>query len=129
MTRKIIDISIILLFIVGICVAEQLISQHYFNEVNKKLDNIEVILSTTENLNEEVSYYTDDLSTYWTSKQNILSTFVNNKEIDDVGVEIEKLQTAISNNDKAKYKESLNLIDFYIKSYEYLIGINLQNIF
>lgn len=39
------------------------------------------------------------------------------------------MKTSLSNNDKEKYEESLNLIKYYVKSYEHVIGINLQNIF
>lgn len=129
--KKLIHISIIILFLVGICVTEQILFQRYFNELEGKTGNIINLLSVTENIKTEndILYYTEELYTYWTKKENVLCTFINHKEIEDIGVEIDKMKTSISQNDKAKYEESLNLIVFYIGSYKHLMGINIQNIF
>lgn len=129
MKRKILHISIIILIVLGICITEQILAQGYFNEINKKVKNLEIVLSSVQELNNDIAYYTDDLKTYWTKKENVLCTFVNHKDINDVGIEIEKMQTAISNNDTNQYYESLSLISFYIRGYQHLVGINLQNIF
>lgn len=128
--KKIINVIIIIFIIVGICLVEQILAQQYFKELNIKTSYLQSILSTTEDLNtNDVPYYTDDLFTYWDEKENILCTFINHKEFDDIGIEIDKLKTSISNNDKAKYLESLNLIKHFVTSYKHIFGINLQNIF
>lgn len=128
--KKAIYIIIIVLFITGICLIEQLLVQQYFKVLNERTSNISNILSTIEDLNtNDLPYYTDDLHKYWTAKENILCTFINHKDIEEIGEEISRMQTAIVNNDKDKYKESLNLIRYYIISYQHIIGINFQNIF
>jgi hypothetical protein len=128
--KKLIHITIIVLFIIGICLTEQLLSDKYFNEVRERTANLSALLSVSQNLNEnDIPYYTDELFTYWSQKESVLCTFVNHKEIDDIGVELNKMKTSLSNNDKEKYEESLNLIKYYVKSYEHVIGINFQNIF
>lgn len=130
MIRKIVSVSIIFLFIFGICLTEQLISQEYFGVMGEKTANIITILSTTEDLNSKnIPFFTDDLASYWKAKENILATFINNKEIEDIGIELNKLKTALNNSNKESYEESINLIKFYIKSYEHLFGVNFQNIF
>lgn len=128
--RKIINVSFIILVIIGICLAEQLLSSNYLNELSKKTDHIESLLYVTEDINlNDIPYFTDELYTYWSEKENILCTFVNHKEIDDIGVEINRLKTALKLNDRDKYEESLNLINYYTKSYQHVIRVNFQNIF
>lgn len=130
MIRKVISVSIIVLFIFGICLTEQLLSQEYLEVMNKKTKNIITILSITDDINSnDIPFFTDDLSRYWKSKESILSTFVNQKELEDIGVEINKLKSSLKNSNKERYEESINLIKFYIESYENLFKITLQNVF
>lgn len=130
MNRKIINVCIIIFIIASLCIVEQVLAQQYLKDLNTKTSYIQSILPTAESLNSnEIPYHTNDLHTYWDEKKNILSTFVNHKEIEDIGIEINKMKTAISNNDKEKYEESLNLIKYFISDYQYVVGINLQNLF
>lgn len=130
MIRKAVYASLIIVFIFGICLTEQLLSKEYLGEMNEKTTNIINVLSTTDDLNSNnIPLLTDDLSIYWQKKEAILCTFINHKEIEDIGVEISKLKTALNNSNKEIYEECINLIKFYIKTYQHLFGINFQNIF
>ena len=120
--RKIISVSIIFLFVCGICLTEQLLANKYFEVMTQKTSNIVSLLADTDDINtDDILFFTDDLTSYWTVKENILCTFINNKEIEDIGIELNKLKTAISNSNKESYEESLNLIKFYIKSCKHFI--------
>ena len=89
-----------------------------------------LVAETSTDVNtEEIISRTNDLEDYWTKKESVLCTFINHKEIEDIGVEISKLKSAIKENEKHVFIESLNLISFYLKSNEHMIGINAQNIF
>ena len=127
---KAIHISIIILFLIGICITEQILYQKYFEETTKKVEELRLVAETSTDVNtEDIISRTNDLENYWTKKESVLCTFINHKEIEDIGVEISKLKSAIKENEKHVFVESLNLISFYLKSYEHMIGINAQNIF
>ena len=128
--KKAIHISIIILFLIGICITEQILYQKYFEETTKKVEELRLVAETSTDVNtEDIISRTNDLENYWTKKESVLCTFINHKEIEDIGVEISKLKSAIKENEKHVLVESLNLISFYLKSYEHMIGINAQNIF
>ena len=128
--KKAIHISIIILFLIGICITEQILYQKYFEETTKRVEELRLVAETSTDINtEEIISRTNDLEYYWTKKESVLCTFINHKEIEDIGVEISKLKSAIKENEKHVFVESLNLISFYLKSYEHMIGINAQNIF
>ncbi len=128
--KKAIHISIIILFLIGICITEQILYQKYFEETTKRVEELRLVAETSTDVNtEEIISRTNDLEDYWTKKESVLCTFINHKEIEDIGVEISKLKSAIKENEKHVFVESLNLISFYLKSYEHMIGINAQNIF
>lgn len=128
--KKAIHISIIILFLVAICLTEQLLYKKYFNETSKKVENLRVIAEISTDINtQEIIDLTNDLEDYWTKKESVLCTFINHKDIEDIGVEISKLKSAIKENEKQIFVESINLISFFLESYEHMIGINAQNIF
>lgn len=128
--KKAIHISIIILFLVAICLTEQLLYKKFFNETSKKVENLRVIAEISTDINtQEIINLTNDLEDYWTKKESVLCTFINHKDIEDIGVEISKLKSAIKENEKQIFVESINLISFFLESYEHMIGINAQNIF
>ena len=128
--KKAIHIIIIIAFLIAICTIEQIMAQAYLKEAKKQVENLISISSQPFNeKTDELMFYTNELEKYWTEKENILCTFVNHREIEDIGIEISKLQTAIKNNEQKIYVESINLILFYIISYQHVIGINAQSIF
>lgn len=118
------------MFLVAICLTEQLLYKKYFNETSKKIENLRVIAEISTDINtQEIIDLTNDLEDYWTKKESVLCTFINHKDIEDIGVEISKLKSAIKENEKQIFVESINLISFFLESYEHMIGINAQNIF
>lgn len=128
--RKVIHITIIILILIGLCLTEQLLSNKYLNELNDKTDELLSVVRTSEQVNTtEIANLADEITVYWTDKENVLCTFVNHKEIEDIGVELSKVKSSIANNDKDKLLESLDLIKFYIQSYRHFLEINFQNIF
>ena len=128
--KKAIHIIIIIAFLIAICTIEQIMAQAYLKEAKKQVENLISISSQPFNeKTDELMFYTNELEKYWTEKENILCTFVNHREIEDIGIEISKLQTAIKNNEQKIYVESINLILYYIISYQHVIGINAQSIF
>lgn len=128
--KKLIHISIIILILVGLCLTEQLLTERYFKKTRSMIGEIELFLRNGQEISsEEVIQKTDELKKYWTEKESIICTFVNHTDIEDIGVEISKLKSAISEKNKEVFVESLNLISFYLDAYQHILGINLQSIF
>lgn len=128
--KKAIHIIVIILFLILICTFEQVLTQSFLKETNIKIENLIYISNKGFNENiQEINDLTLNLDDYWTKKENILCTFVSHKEIKEIGVEIDKMKSAIKNNEEKIYKESLNLIHFYLTAYQHIIGINIQSIF
>ncbi len=128
--KKAINISIIILLLVGICVVEQVLADKYLADVESRIDKIYETFLTLDDINDTLLIsQTNELESYWTSKENVLCNFVNHKDIEDIGVEINKMQTATKDNNKDQYYESLKLVKFYLTGYKHIIGISIQNIF
>ena len=128
--KKAIHIAIIILFLIAMCATEQIISQIYLNDTKGKVDELFEISSLSETVNtEEISAKTNELEEFWRKRESVLCTFINHREIEEIGVEISKLKSAVKEDEKHVYLESIMLIQFYLKSYQHVLGINFQSIF
>lgn len=128
--KKVINISIIILILVAICVTEQVLADKYLGEVENRVDKIyENFIALDDINNTMLISQTNELEEYWTAKESVLCNFVNHKDIEDIGVEINRMQTATKDNNKDQYYESLKLVKFYLMGYKHVIGISIQNIF
>ena len=127
--KKAIHIIIIVVGLITICTIEQLLANKYFKEVEERANNLYVQFLSTNQIDTKIISNTNELADFWKNKENILCTFVNHKEIEEIGEEITKMQAAVKNNNLQQYLESLDLIKFYVEGYKHIIGINLQNIF
>ena len=128
--KKAINIIIIVLFLIAICAVEQVLSTKYLKEVEARVDGIYETFAALENINNtKLISEMSELENFWTAKENVLCNFVNHKDIEDIGVEINKLHSAINQNDKNQFSQSLNLIKFYLDAYKHILGISIQNTF
>ena len=128
--KKAIHIAIIILFLIGMCTTEQIISQTFLRDTKSKVDELFEISSLSETVNtEEISAKTNELEEFWRKRESVLCTFINHREIEEIGVEISKLKSAVKEDEKHVYLESIMLIQFYLKSYQHVLGINFQSIF
>lgn len=127
---KVLNVIVIILFLIGICLTEQLLANKYLNEMKEKMTSLNNYFISVNNLADtKLINDTNAIEEFWTKKEEVLCNFVNHKDIEDIGVELNKMQSAIKNDDKDAYTESLKLIFFYINSYRHVIGISIQNIF
>ena len=85
--KKAIHIIVIILFLILICTFEQVLTQSFLKETNIKIENLIYISNKGFNENiQEINDLTLNLDDYWTKKENILCTFVNHKEIEEIGL-------------------------------------------
>ena len=128
--KKFINITIIILLLIAVCIVEQVLADKYLAEVEARVDTIYENFITLADINDtKLIAQTNELEEYWTAKESVLCNFVNHKDIEDIGVEINKMQTATKDSNKDQYYESLKLVKFYLKGYKHVIGISIQNIF
>lgn len=128
--KKFINITIIILLLIAVCVVEQVLADKYLAEVEARVDTIYENFIALDDINDtKLIAQTNELEEYWTAKESVLCNFVNHKDIEDIGVEINKMQTATNNSNKEQYYESLKLVKFYLMGYKHVIGISIQNIF
>jgi len=124
-----INVVIIFLFLVVICIAEDLIVTSGVKKVNEDCMAIEELVDHMEDLRTmEVVMAIENLEYNWTKNESAMCYLVNHKSIQEIGLEISKLKGYLENNESNDFMSSLDAIKFYSHSYLHFMGASLHNI-
>lgn len=124
-----INFILILLVLIGICIAEDLVVSSSLKEVQARCYEIEALLADKDDLkNMDIILAIDNLEFIWTEDEASMCFLVNHKNIQEIGQEIAKLKLYIPANDIDAFKVSLEEIKFYCHSYLHFMGANLHNV-
>ncbi len=129
--RKFVIFSVIFifLFLVGICVFEDLVVTSGVRNVNEDCMEIEEMVEGLEDIRTmEIVMAVENLEYAWTRNEGSMCYLVNHKSIQEIGVEISKLKGFLENNELNDFKSSLDAIKFYSHSYLHFMGASLHNI-
>ena len=128
--KRLLSIIIISIFLIGVCVTEEIIVRKTLTEINSQGNELYSLALTTENLNtEEIITKTRVLKNFWIKYEDALCFFVNHKDMTDMGNEIMRMISYAQNNIKEEYTTSLELVLFYSSAYSHIMGVSFENIF
>ena len=120
---------LILLFLIGISVTEEVITSKALKTVNTYCYQIESVIKDKEDIREvDVTVLVDNMQYEWVNGESKLCYLVNHKSIQEIGYEIVKLKNYLSQNDIKEFKASLEAIRFYSEGYLHFMGANLHNV-
>ena len=130
MKFRIVVILSITVILISLVVAEQIFIT---NTLSFMQQESEVLKQEIFNQNDVNSSFLiekiDFLDKSWAKRENILCLLVNHKDMEKVGEQIKKLQVLINQNSKKEAEYEIQLLCYYIDSYEHFISLNFQNIF
>ena len=127
--KRLLSIIIISLFLVSVCVLEEILVKSTLKDLNQKSTQIYTYADSLTNLNEvELLNYVNDLNAYWTTNEDLLCFFVNHKDMHEMGNEINKMLSFARSNTKEEFIASLNLVIYYTTTFNHIMGVSLQNI-
>ncbi len=126
----IINIIIITLFLIGICIYEDVVVTSGVRRVNEDCMAIEELIEGFEDdiRTMDIVMAVENLEYEWRQNEGRMCYLVNHKNIQEIGVEISKLQGFLENNELNDFKSSLDAIKFYSHSYLHFMGASLHNI-
>lgn len=124
-----VNFTLIFLFIVAVCVVEDVLVNNSLNQVKDNCYKIEKQLEGVEGLNNmETALLVDNLEYHWTNNESMLCYLVNHKSIQEIGTEISKMKSYVASNDIDALKVSLSSIKYYCDNYLHFMGANVHNI-
>ncbi len=124
-----INFGLIFLFLIGICVLEEVLVSNSLVAVLDDCYRIEQQIEVDNNLNtSRVSIMVDNLEYKWSKNESKLCYMVNHKSIQEIGQEISKMKAYVTNNDIDAFKVSIDTIKFYCGAYMHFMGASVHNI-
>ena len=125
----IVSVIFIFLFLIGICIFEDVVVTTSVKIVNEDCMKIEEMVEGLEDIRTmEIVMAVENLEYAWTKNEGNMCYLVNHKSIQEIGVEISKLKGFLENNELNDFKSSLDAIKFYSHSYLHFMGASLHNI-
>ena len=125
----IVNIIIIFLFLIGICIVEDVVVTNGVRTVSESCIAIEELIEGREDLRHmDVVMAVENLEYEWQTYEGKMCYMVNHKNIQEIGAEISKLKGYLDNNEFNDFESSLDAIKFYSHSYLHFMGASLHNI-
>ena len=125
---KIIGFSLIILSLVGICVFEGVLVTTSLSKVNDYVYEIEAVAKEKGIVDGEVASLVDNLFYTWDKYEKKLCLMVNHKSIEQLGIEIVRLQTYIDEEEPIEFFVSLEIIKLYVEKFQHFMGSSLDNV-
>ena len=124
-----INFGIIFLFLVAICVIEDVVVNNSLTQTQYDCFQIERQLERDETLNSmQMALLVDNLEYHWDNNESSLCYLVNHKSIQEIGMEISKIKSYVANNDVEALKVSIETIKYCCHSYLHFMGASVLNI-
>lgn len=128
--KRLFCIILISLFLIGVCITEEILVQKTLNDINKQGNELFAIVKDLDNLNTEIVLTkTRELNKFWTQYESAICFFVNHKDMHEMGNEIIKMISYAKNNIKEEYTTSLELVLYYSSTFHHIMGVSFENIF
>ena len=125
----IVNIILIFLFLVGICIYEDLVVTNGVRIASEDCLALEELIDGREDLRSmDIVMAVENLEYNWQNNEAKMCYLVNHKSIQEIGLEISKLKGYLRNNEFNDFESSLDAIKFYSHSYLHFMGASLHNI-
>ena len=126
---KIICVFLLLAFIVLACVIEDRIVVSSLQEVKNYCYEIEkTVESEGQIVSGEVASLVSNLDYAWHQSERHLCLLVNHKNIEQLEVEVVKLKSYISEDEKIEFMTSLQIIKNYVEAFQHFMGASFHNL-
>lgn len=129
MLKKYIYLLIIILFLVGVCIWEDLSANIYLQQIDDAVAEIQALVADKDAINSyDILMMVENLEEMWIKNENNLCILVNHKDIEDIGMEIARLKSTIATNQIEDFNASLSLVRFFTETYHHIMGTSIQNL-
>ncbi len=121
--------NVFVLILLTVLFVGVLLEQNYIDSSLSHMQKESIILSEKikDNSNDSI-LRTEQMMKYWTNKEFVLSLFVDYKEIEQIGKEIEQIRSYLEIDDYELALVEANLLKHILKTYHQTVNFDWQNI-
>ncbi len=127
MTKKLIVVLVLLLFLVGIVTFEQLYTDDSINRMLNGIDTLETSLD-----NEDIATSTakiNELVTLWDARESVICLFVDFRDIEQIGRQADLVRSHLLNEDFELARVECNTLQRVLETFRDMVHFDVANIF
>lgn len=129
MIKKTLHLFIIIAFLVGVCIWEEVSISLYLGEIDTAIISLQSQIIDQENVDTNALLFeVENLEEIWRQKEDKFCVIINHQDVEVIGVEISRLKASVVNNDIKEFNLSLSVIKFYIENLSNILGLSIQNL-
>ena len=129
MLKKTIHLVVIVIFLVGVCVWEEIAINTYLGQLDTVIVSLQAQVIDQENIDSNALLFeVENLEDLWKQKENKFCVILDHQEVEVIGVEIARLKASVVNNDWNEFNVGLVTIQFYIENLSHILGLSVQNL-
>jgi GH43 family beta-xylosidase len=115
--------------LIALVIVEQIFIETTFNNLEEQVTVLAQNLQLTDEINTEQNLEDiEAIHNFWTVKEQTMCLTINHKDLDIIGEQINKLQTYIEENDQEYALYEVNVLIFYINSFQNVTSVSFKNV-
>ena len=122
--KEYVVIFLVIVFVILIEIITDSITKKSINDINNKIEEVEVSLETSEN-NDKINELCDS----WKKECDKLSFYMEHDELGKVGILVDNVRSDIKNENTEDVKQELDEIKFLLEHIKDKQKLQLKNIF
>jgi len=126
MVRRVWFIVILFVILVAGVILEQIYTDNTYSTLNTQITELQENIVNAEI--EEGQQLAKEIDEYWSGREVLLSLFVDYRDIEMIGRQLELVMGHLSNEDLELAIVECNMLSHLIKTYRNTIGLDWQNI-
>jgi hypothetical protein len=127
--KKYINLLCIIIFLVGVCVWEEVAIHKYLSQLENNIITLRTEVQYSENVDTvDFLLQVKQLEDYWLEKEKNFCIIINHREVEMIGQEIARAAASIANNSKSELTLSLTALSFYVDNLAHVLGLSWQNL-
>jgi len=126
MVRRVWFIVILFVILVAGVILEQIYTDNTYSTLNTKITELQENIVNAEI--EEGQQLAKEIDEYWSGREVLLSLFVDYRDIEMIGRQLELVMGHLSNEDLELAIVECNMLSHLVKTYRNTIGLDWQNI-
>ncbi|MGI5842280.1 MAG: DUF4363 family protein [Christensenellales bacterium] len=130
MVKRFIVMAVILIFLVAVCVWEEMAIHQYLSSIETEIFALQTDVNNSESIdNNDFLFKVKNLQELWEEKEKAFCVVLNHKDVEVIGGEIARLMGAVIINNKDEFVLALTQLAFYINNLQHIMGLSTQNLF
>lgn len=126
MVKRVWFVLVLFVVLLGGVIVEQVYTDNTYNKIENDISLLQQTIESAKLENSKT--LAANLDDYWSGREVVLSLFVDYRDIEQIGRQLDLIKSHLSNEDLELATVECNLLKHIVQTYHNTIGFDWQNI-